>query len=127
MKFVQDVWKKEPVWTLIVGFGLLMGGLFIIGPGGQQTILNTIHGVGSDPVASMQALGAGMALALGALAGLLHFFPFTKKLGGDMLRGIGLGLVILFVVVPLGGWAIQHHSDLGNAFASLQHSPAPRR
>ena len=117
--WLTGMWRRDPLWGSLMLFGLVMGFLYVIGPNGQATVLSTLHNVGKDPVATMQALGAGAALALGALAGLLHFFPPTHDLGDRMLRGLVKGLVVLFVGVPLLGWGIQHHGDLGQLAAGF--------
>ncbi len=121
--WLTGMWKRDPLWGSLMLFGGVMGLLYILGPNGQATVGHALQNVGKDPVATMQALGAGAALSLAALAGLMHFFPPTHDLGDRMLRGILKGLVVLFLAVPLGGWAIQHHADLGQLAAGLQ----PRR
>lgn len=115
-------WKRDPLWATLMAFGAVMGIAYLIGPGGQATVLKSLHNVGKDPVATMQALGAGAALALGALAGLLHFFPPTHDLGDRMLKGLVKGLIVLFVGVPLLGWGITHMGDLGQLAAGFQGS-----
>ena len=118
--WLAGMWRRDPLWASLMLFGAVMGLLYILGPNGQATVVHALQNVGKDPVATMQALGAGAALSLAALAGLLHFFPPTHDLGDRMLRGILKGLVVLFIAVPLGGWAIQHHGDLGQLAAGFQ-------
>ncbi|HXM58302.1 MAG TPA: hypothetical protein VOB72_23075 [Candidatus Dormibacteraeota bacterium] len=119
-------WKRDPLWASVMAFGAVMGVLYVIGPGGQATVMKALHNVGRDPVATMQALGAGAALSLAALAGLLHFFPPTHDLGDRMLRGLLKGLIVLFVAVPLGSWAIAHTADISKVLAGFQPSGTGR-
>lgn len=118
------LWKKDPFWATIIASGLVLGIVYLIGPGGQQTILATIHNVGVDPVATGQAIGAAGALVVATIAGLMWFVPWTHELATTMLKGLGIGLVILFIAVPLLAWGITHHADLGNLWASFS---SPRR
>lgn len=124
-KIALDLWKKDPAWATIIALGVVLGIAYLIGPGGQQTILTNLHNVGTDPVATGQAIGAAGALVLAVIAGLLWFVPFFHGMAGTILKGLGFGLVILFVLVPLLGWFVQHHADLGTYFANIHAASSP--
>jgi len=122
MKLVQDLWKKDPFWASIVVGGLVLGLLYMLGPTGRVTILGTIQHVGVDPVATAQAVGAAFAIVVLAAGGLCHFIPPLHDFGDRMLKGLGKGLVVLFIAVPLLSWGVQHHADLGQLWSSVTSS-----
>jgi len=124
VKFIQAQFTKDPFWTCVIGLLLVLVALYLIGPGGQETIMTSIANVGRDPVATIQAVGAGMALVSLGVAGLFHLTPWWRHHGTGMVKGVLTALVILFVGLPLAQWGIQHRAEVPALIASHAASPA---